>query len=252
MIASKEVGKDIFLVTLAGCQALVGCKPGQFVMLHGDWGRDPLLPRAFSILSVRPNGELALLVKAAGRATTLLSRAKIGEVFSVLGPLGVGFPAQVAGVPTWLVAGGVGMAPLLFYGEDAVRRGQSALRLFYGGRRAEDLVLLDRIAKLDIPLELATEDGSRGTRGYITDVLAKALERAGESPVIMACGPEPMLRVVAKLARAHALKAFLSLEGQMACGIGACLGCAVPGAKRPFLYTCKDGPVMDLEDLELE
>lgn len=251
---NERLGPRTFVLHLEGCAPLAEAMPGQFVMLRGEWGRDPLLPRAFSIQAVRPGGVAEILVKTVGRGTSLLEAARPGARFSVLGPLGTRFPAPAEGRRDFLVAGGVGLAPLLFHAEVAARAGlASRLRLFYGGRRAEDLVLCDRIAALGVALDLATEDGSRGQRGYVTQALAEALDAdaaGGEPPpTILACGPDPMLVATAKLARARGLKAYLSLEGQMACGIGVCLGCAVPCASRPYRYTCKDGPVMDLDDL---
>jgi dihydroorotate dehydrogenase electron transfer subunit len=121
------------------------------------------------------------------------------------------------------------------------------VKLFYGGRSAADLVLLDAIATTGVAVELCTEDGSRGSRGYVTAAVDRAL--AGPAPTLMACGPEPMLVAVARLAHARGVAGYLSLEGEMACGIGACLACAVPCRTRAFRYTCKDGPVLPLDEL---
>jgi dihydroorotate dehydrogenase electron transfer subunit len=250
---NEELGPHTFILHLEGCEPLAACKPGQFVMLRGEWGRDPLLPRAFSVQAASA-GRAEILIKTVGRGTALLETAKPGARFTLLGPLGTSFPAPSETRTDWLVAGGVGLAPLLFHAEAAAAAGlASRVRLFYGGRSARDLVLVDRIAASGIGLDLATEDGSRGSKGYVTGALVSALDAhaaAGRpAPTIMACGPDPMLVAVAKIARARSLPTYLSLEGEMACGIGVCLGCAVPCAGKPYRYTCKDGPVMSLDEL---
>lgn len=244
------LGPHTFILHLLGCEALAGCVPGQFVMMRGEWGRDPLLPRAFSVQQVHDGGRAEILVKTIGRGTALLEAAKPGAKFELLGPLGTTFPEPRADRVDWLVAGGVGLAPLLMYAEWAAARGlASNVRMFYGGRAAHDLVLLDRMRALGIGLDLATEDGSAGTKGYVTNALVAALDGAPQPPTLMACGPDPMLIAVAKIGRARSLTTWLSLEGPMACGIGVCLGCAVPCATKAFRYICKDGPVMSLDEL---
>jgi dihydroorotate dehydrogenase electron transfer subunit len=219
-------------------------------MLRGEWGRDPLLPRAFSILRTRPDGGCEILVKAIGRGTRLLAELAAGAGVSVLGPLGREFPAPEVGRSDLLVAGGVGLAPLLWHAE-AARASGIACELFYGARSARDLVLLDEIERSGARLHLATEDGSfhGGLHGRVTAALEARLREGdlGPRPHVLTCGPNAMMRAVVELARAHGLPCFVSVEGEMACGIGACLGCAVPltDGTRPFGYACVDGPVFD-------
>jgi dihydroorotate dehydrogenase electron transfer subunit len=250
LVEKIDHGPHTFVLRLGDCQGLTETLPGQFVMLRGEWGRDPLLPRAFSIQSVTPAGIAEILVKTVGRGTALLETALPGARFKLLGPLGTSFPAPRAERDDWLVAGGVGLAPLLFHAERAARLGCAGrLRLFYGGRSARDLVLLDRLEGTGIVMDLCTDDGTRGFAGRVTAAVEAALLSAARTPTLMACGPDPMLIAVAEIAHRRALEAFLSLEGEMACGIGVCLGCAVPCATKPYRYTCKDGPVMELGEL---
>jgi dihydroorotate dehydrogenase electron transfer subunit len=212
--------------------------PGQFVMLRGEWGRDPLLPRAFSILRLCDGG-CEILVKAIGRGTRLLELALAGAPMTVLGPLGTPFPSPEASRVDLLVAGGVGLAPLLWLAE---KYRDGAYHLLYGARTAEDLVLLDDIAATGCKLTLTTEDGSRGVRGRVTDAMTSV-----EAARVLTCGPNAMMRAVVEIARKHEVPCLVSVEGEMACGIGVCLGCALPlteGA-RPFAYACVDGPVFD-------
>ena len=255
LAANIALAPGSFVLRFAGCEFLAGTLPGQFVMLRGaDWGTDPLLPRAFSLLDVRPQGgEVDILIKASGKASRLLERALVGARFSLLGPLGTSFPVPSPDRDDWLVAGGVGLAPLYMHARRAQALGlERRITLFYGGRSASDLVMLDHIARTGCELVLATDDGSRGMRGRVTEAVGRALAARPSGaglPTLMACGPDPMLIATARLARESGAPCWLSLEGEMACGIGICLACAVPCRGRPFRYTCVDGPVLPLDEL---
>jgi dihydroorotate dehydrogenase electron transfer subunit len=247
LVENRGLGRASFVLRLGGCGALRSAKPGQFVMLRGEWGRDPLLPRAFSILRTLGD-DCEILVKSVGRGTRLLERAKAGDRFSVLGPLGHAFPDPKPGRTDLLVAGGVGLAPLLWHAELA-RASGIATELFYGARTAADLCLLDDIERAGCRLHVTTEDGSKGVHGRVTAALEARLKAGGlgPDPHVLTCGPNPMMRAVVELARAHQVPSLVSVEGEMACGIGVCLGCAVPltDGTRPFGYACVDGPVFD-------
>jgi dihydroorotate dehydrogenase electron transfer subunit len=236
LLENRPLGRGGFLLRLGGCEALAGAKPGQFIMLRGNWGRDPLLPRAFSILRTLAGGECELLIKAVGRGTRLLEGVEAGARLQVLGPLGRPFPEPAPG--QILVAGGVGLAPLLWHAQAAQAAGVATV-MCYGARSAADLVLLDQIPG---ELLITTEDGSRGLPGRVTAAVEKA-----QGTTVLTCGPNPMMKAVAAIAGARGLACFVSVEGEMACGIGACLGCAYPavGDPRPFHYACVDGPVFD-------
>jgi dihydroorotate dehydrogenase electron transfer subunit len=248
---NQSLSGGYFRLSLAGCHGLASAEPGQFVMLRGDWERDPLLPRAFSLLSTGSDGEAAILAKAVGRGTALLERAAVGARVSVLGPLGTHFPAPSAEQLDLLVGGGVGIPPIYMQAALAARRGLARnSEILYGGRQSQDLVLLDEMRNFGAGLHLATEDGTTGRAGRVTAELEARLDAHGRKPVrIMACGPNAMLWAVGRIARARGVPCFLSVEEQMACGIGVCLGCAVPARSRPFRYVCKDGPVFDAADV---
>ena len=241
-------GRTSFVLRLGSCEPLRGARPGQFVMVRGEWGRDPLLPRAFSILRMLDDGSCELLLKAVGRGTRLMEETRVGATMSVLGPLGKPFPAPERGRTDLLVAGGVGLAPLLWHAEVARAAGLTT-ELFYGGRTAEDLVLLDEIERAGCTVHLTTEDGSKGMKGRVTAALEARLQigKLGPNPHVLTCGPNPMMRAVVELAHKAKLPSLVSVEGEMACGIGACLGCAVPltDGSKPFGYACTDGPVFD-------
>ena len=228
--------------------------PGQFVMLRGAWGRDLLNPRALSVFEVRGERRFSILAKVLGRGTARLAAADPGARLTVTGPLGRGFPASRSGCKQLLVAGGVGFPPLHFQARLAARAGRPAsVEMLYGGRSRDDLLLVDELDAWQIPYALATDDGSIGVQGRVTDLLEARLQGAeatGECIEILACGPTPMLRAVRTLGLAKDIDTYLCLEENMACGFGVCLGCAVPvHGSRPYRYCCTDGPVFDAKEV---
>lgn len=224
-------------------------------MLRGHWGRDPLLPRPMSLLSVAPEGRADLLARAVGQGTRLLERASAGTPVSILGPLGNGFPDPASATLDLLVAGGVGLPPLFMQAEHAARRGMvDCCEMIYGGRTSRDMLLLSEMRGFGLSTHLSTEDGSVGRRGRVTASLEARIEHhRAATPArrlrILACGPREMLWAVARIAEPYGIECHLSLEEQMACGIGVCLGCAMPARSRPFRYVCSDGPVFLASDL---
>lgn len=229
--------------------------PGQFVMLRGEWGRDLLSPRAFSVFHAPDDRHFSVILKAYGRGTTRMRDMKVGEPMTVTGPLGRGFlPAADDATRQILVAGGVGLPPLHYQARRAAEAGVAdRVELFYGGRNRDDLVLLEDFEAFGVRGTFATEDGSHGSKGFVTVPLAERLDRAkeaGESVSILSCGPTPMLRAVRELGLARGVQTWLCLEEQMACGFGVCLGCAVPVyGPKPYRYCCTDGPVFDAREV---
>jgi len=186
--------------------------PGQFTMLRGaEWGDAPLLPRPMSYLSAGTTP--SVLIKVLGEGTARMARAEPGEPFTLLGPLGNTFRKPSTGRRPLLVAGGVGIAPLLFFARTLNENGQRPIAL-YGGRTARDLPLEDDLSEVS-ELHLTTEDGSRGAKGRVTDVLDGLL---AEDVEVYTCGPDRMMAAVAALCEARDLPCEASLETPMACG----------------------------------
>jgi dihydroorotate dehydrogenase electron transfer subunit len=248
------------LEALGGPSPLRGVLPGQFVMLRGQWGRELLNPRAFSVLHA-DGDRFSVLLKVFGRGTARMHEMRPGDTMTVTGPLGRAFPppSQASSRPSGsegrtqlLVAGGVGLPPLHLQARMAA--GQAArVELLYGGRNADDLVLLEDFERWRVPMHLATEDGSLGTRGFVTVALQARLDaaqRSGEDVEILSCGPTPMLKAVREIGLQRNVPTFLCLEEEMACGFGVCLGCAVPVyGEKPYRYCCTDGPVFDAREV---
>jgi dihydroorotate dehydrogenase electron transfer subunit len=228
-------------------------EPGQFVMLKPAPGFEPLLRRPFSIFEIlrdergTPTG-LTVFSKKVGASTAQLYDLEPGAHVQVLGPLGRPFSIVAPPTEAWMVAGGVGLAPFATLAETLGGRGVRTT-LFYGGRSADDLFSLDLFESLGVSLVLATEDGTRGERGRVTVPLERALAAAAAPVALFACGPEPMLAAVARLAAVRATPCEVSVERVMGCGMGGCYSCVVPvrGAdgRRHFVRSCINGPVFD-------
>ncbi len=243
ILSQRKLKGDYFLLWLSREGLRNTPAPGQFVMLRAWPGLDPLLARPFSVHDLREDG-FAILYQVRGRGTRLLSQLKKGNLVDVLGPLGQGFPEPTT-EEVFLVAGGIGIAPFLLAARHLYQRHK--LSLFYGARSSSDLLRLKAFKELRIPIYLSTEDGSAGVKGLVTEILRKALGQA--KTTIWACGPMPMLKAVAELAQEAGVKAYLSLEAKMACGLGLCLGCVVPKGSHGFLHVCTEGPVVEAEVL---
>ena len=235
-------------------------RAGQFYMLatRGGWGgREgrPYLPRAFSVAEAEM-GEggvrLDFLVEAVGPGTDRLAAVQPGEELWITGPLGRPFaaPAEVApgAAGAVLVGGGVGLAPLAILRRQLAETGVP-VRTLLGFRDREHSGGLDLFACCEV--RLASEDGHAGHRGYVTDLLAVLMEGGdAASAVVYACGPPAMLEAVRLMCSEQGVAAELALETPMACGYGACFGCAVPLAEGGYMRLCVDGPVVRGDQIE--
>jgi dihydroorotate dehydrogenase electron transfer subunit len=259
VIRHDALGRDHFLLTLE-CPAIAReARAGQFVMLRARPGFDPLLRRPMSIYRVLPGrrGRIQILYKVVGDGTRYLSERPVGAVVPALGPLGNGFRLPSAKARPLLVSGGIGIAIFPFLVETLRAARRATPLLVFGARSKSDLVALEFFRTHRVPMRLSTEDGSRGTKGYVTRILEPLLADRAEAGrlEIFACGPTPMLKAVGALALAAAVPCQLALESQMPCGIGVCLGCVVrcPADDRGpiFRRVCSEGPVFDAAEVVL-
>jgi NAD(P)H-flavin reductase len=224
-------------------------QPGQFYMLAassrwgGGDGERPFLPRAFSVVRAGWAGsdskgavELQFLVEDVGPGTRRLCELAAGDGLLLVGPLGAGFQPPREGRGALLVGGGVGIAPLAIW-QDELGPSTPALLGFRDAVHAAGGALLSGAL-------IATDDGSVGHHGLVTELLAVELERAADALEVYACGPPPMLEAVRVLCAEHGVPAQLALESGMACGFGACFGCVVP-TRDGYIRLCLEGPVLD-------
>jgi dihydroorotate dehydrogenase electron transfer subunit len=256
----REPAPGIVVIGCLAPQLARSVRPGQFVMVIPPSGE-----RVATALGVyeAEGDRMSLMLAIVGPRTRELALVEPGASLALLGPLGNGFDVDRLGDDVALVAGGVGIAPLLLPARDLRARG-ARVKLYYGARNAASLVDVDLFDALGVEIALATDDGSRGHQGYATDVL----ERDGrEHTAIAACGPSPMLRSVGRVARTLEIPAQLSLEETFACGVGACWGCIVPldrasaqapafpeadaSERRTYVHAriCKEGPVFWAHEL---
>lgn len=263
-------------------------QPGQFVMVKPSGLLDPFLPRAYSILRVRRESNrkgghmVEILYKLMGKGSTALSRLKPGDRVDLLGPLGNGYHVLPSLTTALLVVGGIGVPPVVALAEMLARSqfmgrrprngkvGRQKMIAFVGGKTSDDILCLSDFRKAGAKVHVATEDGSLGHRGLVVDLMETYLKLQAnrQGATIYACGPHAMLHAVAKIAERFQVPCQLSLEADMACGFGACMGCVIPvkqsavsikqpaeetwdtdGKRGTYKLCCKDGPAFDAQEI---
>ncbi len=226
-------------------------QPGQFVHVRVTGTDDPLLRRPISImLRDQHRGRIEILVRSVGRGTEMLTHLGPGTPLDIIGPLGKGFPLPEPGERALLIAGGVGVAPLVFLADVLqLSHGSGYVRGLFGGLNDDSLVCWQDFAGRCEEFQATTEDGSAGTQGLVTDLLPAQIAR-GDVDRVYTCGPRPMMAKVAEECAATDVPCWASLEQFMGCGIGACLGCVIPTRLQPrHQRVCKDGPVFNATDV---
>jgi len=243
-----DLSQRYFLLRLERPHDFPTPRAGQFVHVAiPDAGRF-FLRRPFSIHDCSDDF-IDLLIVELGPGTQSLRKFVRGDVVRFYGPLGGGFP-QLDGQRVLAVGGGVGLAPLYFYGFRWPGKRGDAYRLCYGARTKDDL-FTDHIDMESEGVVLSTDDGSYGYKGSVVALAREQLERS-PADVIFSCGPTPMMKAVQRLAEEKGLRHFVSLENRMACALGACRACVVPtrlDGGSPYRTVCHDGPVFDGADL---
>jgi dihydroorotate dehydrogenase electron transfer subunit len=281
IVENVPIARDTYRLRLADAAMARAIRPGQFVMIRpvSEGASDPLLGRPLALYDVvlDPTGAPAafdVVYLVIGRGTAALSRRRPDERLSVWGPLGNGFGPPPNG-PVLFVAGGIGQTPFLAlgrwwlgrarYGGDPpgtttwpglpARVGEAhkqddgaTVTLLYGVRTAAFLAGVDDFRRAGIEVEVATDDGTAGHRGFVTELLAGRLER-GERPVrVVGCGPPAMLAALSRLVAHHGVACDLSLENHMACGFGVCFSCVAPlrqaDGSTDLRRVCVEGPVV--------
>jgi dihydroorotate dehydrogenase electron transfer subunit len=265
VLDNRQLARATYLIRLAVPELARVIRPGQFLMLRLMGGSDPLLGRPFALYDVfdeqgQPAG-VDLVYLVVGKLTGRLAELRAGDRVEVWGPLGNGFP-EPAAEHVGLVAGGIGQTPFLAYvrqllgqrgyGGRPTCRSAQRVSLYYGVRSADLLAGVEDFRAAGAEVHLATEDGSRGRRGFVTSLVEAHLGGPDPPGHLVGCGPEPMLRALAALARKWKLPCHLSLESPMACGIGICFSCVTrvrTADGGDYRRICVEGPIFDADCL---
>jgi len=224
-------------------------RPGQFIGLQAPRLDNAVLRRPFSVYRA-DDKSVSILYKVVGKGTAAINRLGQGETVDIIGPLGNGFPEATPGLTPVLIGGGYGAAALQLQARTLPEKGT----VFFGGRTASDILCADEFKTLGWTVEIATEDGSVGSQGLVTDVFDRWLDERSDTDIeLFACGPEGMLRAFGDRAIDHHFKAWLSMDRHMACGVGACLTCVIkkndPEKGWQWARCCKDGPVFEAREI---
>jgi dihydroorotate dehydrogenase electron transfer subunit len=242
----REVAQETWWLEFPAPAIAATARPGQFLMVGLGLAQvgAPFLPRPFSVgWRDRSTGTIGLMLREFGAGTRRLAGLREGDQILLLGPLGRGFEIP-PGRPIVCVGGGVGLAPFLFLAAEAADSGAD-VQLLYGERSADRVFDPALIAELTgVEPVVFTEDGSSGRRGLVLDGVDLS-----NDPVLLGCGPTPMLNALATLAREHGSGFQVSVEEYMGCGIGTCQGCVVRGAEGDWLKSCTEGPVFAAGEL---
>ncbi|MBU1025888.1 dihydroorotate dehydrogenase electron transfer subunit [bacterium] len=222
--------------------------PGQFLHILPPvaGNQPPMLRRPVSILS-SAGDNVEIIYRVVGEGTRLLSNVQAGESLDIIGPLGNGF-TDIPESPEKhiLVGGGVGAPPMIALARYLHESGKN-VELYQGAKDSSDLILNDDMENSEFSYYATTEDGSRGHHGLVTDILPAPSE---EITAVYSCGPLSMMKAVLKWRGKSAFPFFVSIENKMGCGVGVCLGCAVPSTKGTYVKVCKSGPVFNADDLD--
>jgi dihydroorotate dehydrogenase electron transfer subunit len=251
IVSNERLTDDTWVMALRSAEIAHAAKPGQFVMIRIGSGLNPFLRRPFSISGVEQDRTL-LLYRVVGKGTGLMAGLRDGERLWVLGPLGKGFAAPEKSTRRIAVGGGIGIAPLVFLCRFFKER---EVTLMMGFRSAKDVIPPQRMVGANSGFLIATDDGTKGHHGPVTDLLEEFIRKNPSEVAVYACGPKPMLRRVAEMTMARGIPCQISLEANMACGLGACQGCAVKGSTRSgrsYFHVCKEGPVFEAEEIDWE
>jgi len=250
VVENREIAENIYKAAISVPEIAKQCSPGQFVNVYfPDSVR--IFPRPFSIAGVEKDNIL-LVYKVVGAQTNLMRRWKPDERVKILGPLGNCFDYNEQKGEPILLGGGVGAAPLMFLRDRLFQEGIRS-KFFLGAQTKSQLPFITDVKS---ELIIATDDGSIGSKGFITDRLIEYIRELKKPATLFVCGPEPMMKTLKAASIPENVSVFVSLEKTMACGLGLCQGCIVKSVSgsthKHYSLVCKDGPVFNLNDIEFD
>ena len=255
VVANEQLTQDCWALTLWPEKSLKATMffPGQFVGLEPLAGQSTMV-RPFSIAQINDlNNWLTIWYKVVGTNTQLMTHLHPQQSVKIWGPLGQKpflFTDTYQADEVWLVAGGIGIAPLAFFERVIVESQNGLARIFYGVKTVKDIIKVEiETHSAEETIEIATEDGSVGYKGFITDLLAERLRQVkGQKILVITCGPNVMMKKVFELCQSYCLECFVLMESLMACGLGQCLGCALMTTQGQK-HICLDGPLFKASEV---
>lgn len=246
VISNLKIDEEYLLLTLQHPDRLPDIAPGQFVEIKIPDTAHTFLRRPISIHNVDyHNNQMQLLIRIVGNGSLLLSYLKSGDILNLVFPLGNGFMLPSGCKHPLLIGGGCGVAPMLYFGKVLKDQGLDVNYLF-GAKEKSGLLRIEEYEKVG-NVNIATEDGSVGAKGFVTQ--HPVLSDKTDFDAYFVCGPTPMMKAVATIAKDKNVPCFVSLENKMACGIGVCL-CCVTETNSGHKCVCSDGPVFNVNDLK--
>jgi dihydroorotate dehydrogenase electron transfer subunit len=254
VIDQVEIAQDAYRITIESETIARESQPGQFVQLRISEGIDPLLRRPFSIHRVQRNKNcLDLFYKVVGRGTHLMKTFKKGDTVDLMGPLGKGFAVDRNFPQAVIVAGGMGSAPIFFLIDELLADGKK-VALYWGVKEKREIYSLSELKKASVEVHIATEDGSMGHEGMVTDLFKSSIHihKNNDSLRGFVCGPKGMIRAMQKIAEKTRFQWQVSMEERMACGVGVCMGCGVKMKSGITEMACTDGPVFNLSEVSFD
>lgn len=250
VLENREIAEGVWTIRFRSPEIASSVRPGQFLNLKPDASFDPLLRRAYSVHRLLDDNVIELIYNVHGKGSQIFARKEPGDAIDVMGPLGVPFQIDEPFDLAILVSGGLGIAPMPILSDELARRGVRVVNV-HGARSADLIAQDDRL----ISPHYATDDGSLGVHGTVITALEAILPEVPEGTHVrlFACGPNVMLGALERFCADRGLPLEVSLECQMACGVGICQGCPVrmSGEETRYTLVCTHGPNYDINDIEL-
>ena len=258
ILSREKVAPDIFLMKLSAPVIAKDALSGQFIHIKCSKNNFPLLRRPISLHRIdKKKGEIHILFQVKGEGTKLLSQREVGDDLDVMGPIGNGFSIDPGSKKILIVGGGIGIAPLLALAEKSYTEARE-VRVLIGAAKKNMVISEKSIENLGVKVEAATDDGSYGHKGFVTELLEKTIKEGWLPDQIFACGPKLMLKKVSDMAARCNTPCQVSLEERMGCGIGACMTCVCKirikkqqANKEDYQYkrVCIDGPIFEANEV---
>ncbi|MCI9016366.1 MAG: dihydroorotate dehydrogenase electron transfer subunit [Clostridia bacterium] len=255
LIKKEQLKNDIYKFSVQAPEIVKQAKPGNFIEIRVQDQVQPFLRRPISIYNMeKEKGILEFIFQEKGIGTQILSKREVGEEIDIIGPLGYGTFGIKEYKNVSIIGGGIGVFPLYELAKNLKSQTKSHINIYLGYRNKDCVILEEEFKKVSDKLNITTDDGSYGTKGFAIDLLKEDIKNQ-EIDSILACGPLPMLRAVKELAKQCNIECQVSLEEKMACGLGACLGCAVKTSRSSkespeYWHVCKAGPVFNAFDVD--